>query len=434
MLGLKYFTGVPPEGNGFEHVVQSLYQRVWLSDFFAKIRETFAVRLLLVLMGIITSVLVARLLGPEGRGVYAVAMTIGAVGVQFGNLGLHASNTYCVSRHRELLPGLLSNTLVVGFGIGGLLAVLMWVVSSFWPGIAPLHGALLLLSLAWIPFGLSYMLTQNLLLGIDEVRAYNVIELVSRIIGLSLIGILLLCEMITVELLFATGFLGLLTGFIWSLWRLKSHLGRVPLPSITLFKTHISYGLKAYAGAIFAFLVLRVDLLIVQYVLGAEEAGYYSVAVIMADMTYLLPTVIATLLFPRLAGMPLIADKWNVTKRVALMVGFVMMVFGGAAALLSEPVVRVVFGETFLPSARAFVWLLPGIVMLSINTMFMTYFASIGMPLIVVYSPAVATVLNITLNLKLLAWFGIIGAAMASTVSYGAMLIGSVLYVLWLRR
>ena len=94
------------------------------SDLSQKVVETFVTRILLIGIGLVTSVIVARILGPEGRGLYAVALAVGAIGMQFGNLGLHASNTYYVSRDRSLLPLLVSNTLLVSFAFGGTGALL----------------------------------------------------------------------------------------------------------------------------------------------------------------------------------------------------------------------------------------------------------------------------------------------------------------------
>ena len=79
------------------------FRRSKESDFVRKISQTFVTRVLVAAIGLITSVLVARILGPEGRGAYAVAATIGAMGVQLGNLGLQAANTYVISRQRDLL-------------------------------------------------------------------------------------------------------------------------------------------------------------------------------------------------------------------------------------------------------------------------------------------------------------------------------------------
>jgi len=101
----------------------------------------------------------------------------------------------------------------------------------------------------------------------------------------------------------------------------------------------------------------------------------------------------------------------------------------GFAALLAKPVLGLLYGKEFLPAVPAFIWLLPGIVMLSINTILMNYFAAIGMPPITVYSPMIAVIINIVLNLKLIRSLGIVGASISSVVSYGIMLIASTVYI-----
>src|SRR5438552_2245317 len=54
------------------------------SDFVRKVLETYSTQISLMCLGLITTVAVTRVLGPEGRGLYAVAMAIGVLGVQFG--------------------------------------------------------------------------------------------------------------------------------------------------------------------------------------------------------------------------------------------------------------------------------------------------------------------------------------------------------------
>src|ERR1700739_153197 len=99
--------------------------------------ETYVTRILLIAIGLAITVVVSRTLGPSGRGLFAVATAIAAIGVQFGNFGLHASNTYCVAKDRELLPVLIGNTLIVSLGIGGMAALLAWVLATMQPKLAP---------------------------------------------------------------------------------------------------------------------------------------------------------------------------------------------------------------------------------------------------------------------------------------------------------
>jgi O-antigen/teichoic acid export membrane protein len=361
-------------------------------------------------------------------------MTFAAIGIQFGNLGLHASNTYYVAKDRALLPSLVGNTFFVSFIIGGIGAGFAFILFFLWPNLAPIHGPLLTLALMWIPVGLAYMLLQNILLGIHEVRAYNMIELVMQIVGVALIGMVIILNLVTVEMIFLTGVITVFVSFVWAFWRIKPHLSYNPTVSFPLFIDNIQYGIKAYLAAFFAFLVLRADLLMVKYMLGTEQAGYYSIAVSMADMISTLPVVAGTILFPKLSALINDHEKWQLTKKTARGIGIIMIIFTVCSVVLARPIIEVLFGEPFLPAVPAFIWLLPGIVLLSINVIYMNYFASTGMPPITIYSPAIATICNILLNLKLIPIFGIVGASLASVFSYGLMLAGSVIYISRMKR
>ncbi|MCI0659429.1 MAG: hypothetical protein L0170_20460, partial [Acidobacteria bacterium] len=77
--------------------------------FSGDVAATFASRLILVGFGVASSVLTARYLGPAGRGSLATLTALAGIGLQLGNLGLHASNTYQVSRRPDLLSPVWAN-------------------------------------------------------------------------------------------------------------------------------------------------------------------------------------------------------------------------------------------------------------------------------------------------------------------------------------
>lgn len=405
------------------------------SDFVRKVAETFAARILLIGIGIVTSAVVARILGPDGRGLYGVAVAVGAIGVQFGNIGLHASNTYFVAKDRSLLSTLFGNTLVVSFIFGGIFSAIAWLVFLFFPGIAPLTGVLLALSLMWIPLGLAYMLMQNLLLGIHEIRAYNKLEIVSSIIPVFLMGVLIISGVVTAETVFLAGFVGLAVSFGWAFFLLKAHLNRSIRPSFKLFKEYFPYGLKAYLSSFFIFLVLRVDLFMVKHMLGAEMAGYYSIAANMAEMVGMFTGVVATILFPKLISIRDVREKWQSVKKVLLIVGMLMLIFCLFFAIFSHWIVALMFGRAYLPAVPAFILLLPAIYLLSLGTILGNFNASIMIPLSSVPFTMLVAVLNILLNLVLIKRYGIIGASISSIVCYGLIIPYNVYYVrVYLRR
>ncbi len=388
------------------------------SDFVRKVMETYATRIFLMGVALVTSVVVARLLGPEGRGYYAVAAAIGALGVQFGTLGLHTSNAYFVAKQPQNLPFLTGNALAVSFGFGGLIALVLTVIFTVFPHMLGIRGGILLLALLWVPFGLAYTLLQNLMLGTQDIRGYNLAEISTKVLPLVLIGLFVVLRYVGVAVFFSTTLVALVGTSLWIMRRLLYRFSGRPRVCAAIFGDSIRYALKAYLAAGFCFLVLRADLLMVQHMLGPEQAGYYSVASTMADYASVLATVIGTILFPKLSALTGLADKLDLTKKATAGTTFILLPLLLVASLLARPAVRLLFGSAFLPAALSFVLLMPGMLFLGIHTVAVQFLNSIGYPKSVVIIWGLCSLFNIVINLWAIPHYGIAGASVVSSISY----------------
>jgi O-antigen/teichoic acid export membrane protein len=412
--------GAPPQQISREGS-RELEIRARSLDFVWKVLETYASQIGVLGLGVFTTVVAARILGPIGCGQYAVAVAIGAVGVQLGNMGLHTSNTYVVAKNRELLPVLLANSLLASALIGGVSASFAGFFFAVRSALAPVNGTLLALSLVWIPIGLAQQLAQGLLVGVQETRAYNQIELAKKAFALFFIGLLILIRKITPATVFTAGLVALMSSLILSLARLwRVFPGRLT-PSLSLFKWNFGMGAKAYLASFFAFLVIRLDLLMVKYMLGAEQAGYYSIAANLADCVLLLPTAVAMILFPKLSAMRDPAQKLRFAGKAALGAGALLLLLVALAGILAKPVVQSMFGTPFLPAVGAFVLLLPGILFLGIQIVVVQFLNSMGFPRSVVVAWFLSCLLNIGMNLWAIPKYGIRGASIVSSVCYTLM-------------
>jgi O-antigen/teichoic acid export membrane protein len=400
------------------------------SDFVRQVAETFGTRIALIAIGVVTSVLVARILGPEGRGLYAVAGTVLAIGVQFGNLGLHASNTYCVAKDRSLLPALTANTLVVSFLIGGGSAMVVGLIFSIWPATAPVNGWMLIFALVAVPFGLAYLLLQNLLLGIQKIRDYNRIELYSRIGGVVCITALLMCGRVMPETVFGASVLVLIGAFTWACFAVMGETEARPQPSMKLFRENIRYGLKAYAAAFLAFALARSSILIVKYNLGDEPVGLFSVATAFSDLLCMLPATVGSLLFPKLSAITDRPARWRTARKVCLLVLLLMIVPACSVIIWAKPIIVLLYGRPFLAAVPSMQWLMPGVLACAVNVILMNGFAAEGMPSVTVYSPAIALAVNVPLTIMLTSRFGILGASVANSATLAIMLVISILYLI----
>lgn len=391
------------------------------------IGATFATRAVMILIGFVTSVVVARELGPTGRGEYAVATALALTGIQIGNAGLHASNTYAVAKDRSLLPRLLANSLVIALLLGGFVAAGCFVILRVVPDIGPTEGGLKSFGLLLIPVGLCYLLLQNLLLGVMAVAAYNWIDLVTKLLCLILIGAASTTGKREAVVFFAVGVATQLLGISLAF----RHLWSFPLsnfrPSWSLFLAYVGVGVRAYLAAIFAFLVLRIDLLMVKYFLGSASAGFYSIATTLGDALLSIAVVVGTILFPRLTAMKSFSDRRALTYRWSALVAFgtlpIMFVLGAMSPFL----IPRLFGPEYQLAVSAFVWLLPGLYTLGIQIVLVQFLNSLGYPRKVSIAWFFCCIANVLLNLWAIPNWNIVGASIVSSICYTAIFV----YVYW---
>jgi O-antigen/teichoic acid export membrane protein len=396
------------------------------SPFSRDVAGTAGARLLAGALGFLTAALGARLLGPGGWGVYAVALALTSLIAQFGNLGLHSANTYHVTREPALAPALTGNSLAVSLGVG-VLAALLGGVAAFRPGLFPVSGVVLALALAGVPFLLAGILLRALLLGLGDVRAYNIAEvlppaaMLAMIVAMGLDGVAVPTDVVV------AGVCGLAAGALFSGAALRRHLRAPVRPSVPLFRTTFRFGARAYVAAFFSYALLRIDLLMVKELAGAAQAGLYSASVSFTDGLYLVPTVMGAILFPRLVRLPA-SERWRVTRHLTWRVAAALTVAAAIAAVLARPALTFVYGASFVDAVPAFRILAVAVIFIGANSLLSNHLAAVGFPLAAVAIWGVAAVANVALNALLIPGHGIAGAAVASLVCYAFVLVAQYSY------
>src|SRR2546426_4225131 len=145
--------------------------------FFDRVALTLLTRGLTILLGLVGSIVTARWLGPEGRGILAIISVVTGLALQFGSLGLHSGNAYFVAREPGLAPGVLGNASVLSLVLGtgaALAAIAGFLGEPRW--FAGVPFILLVVASATLPFHFLNLFFQNALLGMHEVKAFNAFE------------------------------------------------------------------------------------------------------------------------------------------------------------------------------------------------------------------------------------------------------------------
>jgi O-antigen/teichoic acid export membrane protein len=195
-----------------------------------------------------------------------------------------------------------------------------------------------------------------------------------------------------------------------------------PSPAVLnrmLARRMLAYGFRAYVAILVSFLVIRLDLLLVNAYLGSTEAGLYSVAATLADGMYVLPAVVGLNLFPRVARSGESRETAEVFRSVAVLYGLVCLV----TVPLAGPAVRLFFGDDFEGSISLYYWLLPGIYCLGMLTILAHHFAGRGYPTEAAAVWFVGLAINLAINVVFLPGRGAWVASLASSIAYAVLLV-----------
>jgi O-antigen/teichoic acid export membrane protein len=365
-----------------------------------------------------TTVAIARFLGPAGRGGVAVAFGLTQVLVQVGTGGIVTANAYFAARGAASPSRLVGASLIVIAVVTPLLigagVVLRLYVPSATRG---LSWAQLAIALAGMPALLGAQFLQSILLGERRVRAYNGVDaggqlltLVALLIGLAVFDV---GPTGAIVIMVGSAYLGVL-----ACMGVLALGGTVPrAPNVELMRRLFAYGFRVYLVTMLGFLLIRVDLLLVNGYLGTRVAGIYSIVGAIAAAVYLLPAAVGLNLFTRIAGGSG-AHLTAAVMRIAV-VGY------GVICLLSIPAVAVgikpVFGAKFVPAVDLYYWIAPGVYRLGLLTILSNHFAGRGFPREVIVSWLVGVGVCLALDVAFLshgAWV----ASFASSVGYTIVL------------
>lgn len=376
-------------------------------------------------LGLLTSVVVARGLGPEGKGLYTLALLVPSLMITLCHLGIQWATAYYVAQRRYSIPDILGSNvwLAVWLGTGSIaLSVLLVVFFNEWlvPGVPQSY---LLIALLVIPAEMLFSYLRYLLLGLKHIYAFNLINVAQKGILLVFMAIAVWITRGGVVSALAAGLCSWVVAnvVLFSLTKRASG-GAVFTVNWSYVKEAVFYGLKAHIGNIFWFLTHRVDLFLVNGYLGSLAVGYYSLSVGLGEQLWMISQAASTVLFPIIAAEKDENRRRNLTPVVTRTAFLTTSLFALIMAILSPWLVKFLYSETFLPSVRPLQGLLPGIVALSAARVLANDIAGRGRPLLNTYVVAAGFIVNILLNLVLIPSYGILGAAIASSASYTLIL------------
>lgn len=373
-----------------------------------------------VVFSLVSQIIISRVLGPVGRGLYTFLVQIPTVLVPLSSLGLNYANTYYVARNPEDAKKAVGSSLGMAAFLGSVMVVGVsisyhFLKDGYMQAVTPIQLGLILLA---IPFGLLNLYWLSVLWGMDSIGKYNLalmVQFVVLSVGVSVAAVM--------------GRLTVTTGFgIWVVGNILTTLYMLPtMAKIVRWRFHtfslsyilqtLNYGAKSYLANVMMVINYRLDLFIIAGFLPLSQVGLYATAVSLAEMVGYLGNAVNTALIPKLASGK-DSLTFSLTPKVTRLTLMLTFLAALGMALIAYPLILLFFGARFSGALYPLLLLLPGIVALSGSVVLSGDLMARGKPIYSSIASGITVVLTLILDFTLIPLWGIMGAAIASSLVY----------------
>lgn len=385
---------------------------------------TFVLQTLAIVGSLAVGVLTARILGPAGKGIYAMPVVqAGLVSAWFS--GLSSSTSYFLLNQRAGRRIVLPLTVVT---------IAFVVVSAVAVGIIALIGNALWAApaaIASLPATAAVFAVRGYVTGIKQVRYVSTLSVgtVVATLAFTVAGFLTISHSPAVAIVAWVASTTLVGIVAWI--AMLAHARSLESGQQVRVFDFVRFSMKGGAAALVSLLNYRADLYIVAIMLPFSDLGLYSVAT-SAPQALLFPAQVASIVAsPHIGGLDRRAAAELTARcvRHSLLVSVLICIVVFAIAPL---VVKLFYGAAFVPLVPALRVMLVGVIALSlagpISSFYTLKLAKPEIPLVVAGISAVICIAGTVISIP---HFGIVGAASASSAAY---VITQILSVWYFRR
>jgi O-antigen/teichoic acid export membrane protein len=379
-------------------------------------------RIGMIAIQVVTGILTARALHPQGRGELAAMILWPLFLASVTTLGIPSSLIYFIRKRDSERTSLIMHGFAISVGFGcvaaGISALLLprW-LHQYSPAVV--HSAQLFL--LTIPLCSIMLAGQASLEALGRFSASNATQILVPVSTLAgLLGFYCTHRLtpFTAAIAYVASAFPVAALILFYLWRERnpSSHWRWSFAECSLL---LSYGVRSYGIDLLNALSERVDIVLVISLLEPNAMGVYAVMLSLSRTLNVFQSSVAMVLFPKAAGQPL--DAIIELTEVAVRISAVITALGAAILCLVGPVlVRMLYGSSFGGAIGALRLLLVEATISCAVTVMAQAFKAVGRPGVITILQGAGLALCIPMMLWLIPRWGLTGAAAALLISTAA--------------
>jgi O-antigen/teichoic acid export membrane protein len=368
-------------------------------------------------LNLMTGVLSARLLAPEGRGAVGAISEWVLTATVVSGLGFRDGLGYLQSRDEGRSGRLLTAGLVSVFVLSavGLVVTELLIGVGFAAQSEEVVRQARIFMVWILPYS-AYFTFGKLLASRHQFAALSVLRVGQPLIYAVVLLALWVTGSATVATVLSAQILSFVMVSVWAFLRLYRSGGIGPLdPDVV--RESATFGGRAYGATLGSLAVARLDLVLLPAFIVADEIGLYVVAVSAATMIVGLFGSMSLVVFPTAARAGGNAGA-VITQRAlrAVLLGSVLVT--AALALCAPFLLRLLYGAEFVGASDSLRLLLPGACCLAGSQILSGGLSGLNRPGLASIAHGIGALVTLVGLVTLLPVLGIIGAALVSTAAY----------------
>ncbi len=377
--------------------------------------HTFLLRILSVAAGFVITLITARLLDVSGRGTFAMLAVATSIFITFFG-GISPAIVYQVANKKRNPHEVFHHAITFAALIGGFTSIVLLILH---PWLRSLNWGFLIYFAVAAPFLLVNSYLGGALLGINAIKTMNYIALAPYLFTLGPWGLLIVAKAFDLHsALISWAISYALTTVVALIWLRSYFMSFRVAYDRELTRQMVGFGSKIGAVNLVGILNYRIDMLLVEFFLGIETVGIYSIAVAVAEFLWFISSSISTAAYTRI-GQLSPAEAGSLTVRL-LRVSIVLIAATSLVlAIAGYFLIPFVFGEQYRGAITSFEILIPGVAFYGTASILSTYFTSqMGKPELSFYIASLSFIINLIISIALIPRMGMVGGAIATTASY----------------
>jgi O-antigen/teichoic acid export membrane protein len=384
---------------------------------------TYAFSGLTLVANLVTGIVTARALGPDGRGVTVALMTVAQLAGFLFAMGVAQSLSYFIARRPQDASSLLTTWVLM---LLPLTAIAIAISQLLLPAIFATDGDQAIDIGRWFMFTIALVvgleLMYGLLLGRHDFFVYNLLRFAQPVLTAVSYVFLWWRDALTVESALIAASVATGLTMTAGLGRTVRWIGIGP-PIPRLGRETLWYGARGQGATAAANVTARLDVAMLPAFVTTANVGLYSVATNVSLIVYQLSNTFAGLVLPAAARDPerasakVVGSLWA-SLAVAGLLALVL-------AVCARPLLGLIYGDDFRDAAEPLLLILPGAVLFAGSSILGAGIYAAGRPFTSTVTQVVGMVVTVVGLFAFLRIGGITAAALVSSASYAAVFVVS---------